>query len=168
MKWAMLAAAVIGAACLISCGEDDRQQIIDNVNAHLDQIGIVANYYDPTSTETVISFDFKTADTAENRALLKVLAPNIPTDGRLIVRIKDDLASEEVPPVELGNMKLSVTSDTSVAMNVQFISAVTIDENEIPIDFVQKETVTETFAIKYPLTDGGLDINGVWYYAEQK
>ncbi len=157
---------------LVSCGEDepdppdiDHEKIIADVNAQLDTVGIVFNAN--LTTGEVVTFNFKTADTAENRALLNVLAPNAPSDGRLIVRSKDDDPdSEEAAPLELGNMKLSVASATSVAMNVQFIGIVTIDENGTPVGLVPHDEIAdETFAITYPLKDGGLEIDGVWYAA---
>ncbi len=174
MKWAMFAAAVVGAACLISCGEDEPepipeptpQEIIDKVNARLDALGGVWNT--GGSAGMVVSFNFKTADTAENRALLEVLAPNAPTDGRLIVRTKqtvEQFTAGDVPPMEVGNMKLSVESDTSVAMNVEFIGTVTIDENGTPISVDTSNTGSETFLITYPMAQGGLEIDGAWYTA---
>lgn len=172
MKKAIYAALALAPLfLLVSCGEDepdppdiDHEKIIADVNAHLDKVGIVVNAN--LTTGEVVTFNFKTADTAENRALLKVLAPNAPSDGRLIVRIKDDSDSEEAAPLELGNMKLSVASATSVAMNVQFVGTVTIDETGKPVGLVpHDEIAAETFAITYPLTEGELEIDGVKYKA---
>ena len=174
MKWTLFAAAVIGVAFLISCGEDDpdpepmidHQKIIDEVNAHLDAIGGVSNI--GSTTAMVVTFDFKTADTAENRALLKVLAPNAPSDGRLILRIQQTLeqvAAGEPGLLEVGNMKLEVASETSVTMSVEFIGTVTIDLNQIPIGVNTENSSSDTFMIKYPLMEGGLEIDGVMYTA---
>ena len=174
MKWTLFAAAIIGAAFLISCGEDDpdpepgpdHQQIIDDVNARLDAVGGVSNI--GSATAMVVTFDFATADTVENRALLGVLAPNAPTDGRLILRIQQTLeqvAAGEPGLLEVGNMKLEVKSETSVAMNVDFIGTVTIDANQVPIGVNTENSSSDTFMIKYPLMEGGLDIDGVWYAA---
>ncbi len=175
MKKAMFAALAFAAfAFLISCGEDEpdpdpepnHQQIIDEVNARLDALGFVLNA--DNSAAMVVSFNFKTADTAENRALLKVLAPNAPTDGRLIVRSEqtlEEFTAGVEPPLEVGNMKLEVASETSVAMNVEFIGTVTIDENDVPIGINTENTGSETYTIKYPLSAGGLEIDGAWYAA---
>lgn len=177
MKKAIYAALALAPLfLLISCGEDepdpdpdpghDHQEIINKVNAHLEQVGIVSNL-GQTAT-VVVTFNFKTANTAANRALLKILAPTAPSDGRLTIRTTqtpEQLTSGEVPPLELGNMKLEVSSETSVAMKIEFIGTVTIDEDGTPTGIVPQESKTETFAITYPLKEGGLEIDGVWYAA---
>ena len=177
MKKAIYAALALAPLfLLISCGEDepdpdpdpgpDHQQIINKVNAHLDALGGVFNM--DISADMVVSFDFKTANSAVNRALLQTFAPTAPSDGRLTVRTKQTLAqftAGEAPPLEIGNMKLEVSSETSVAMKIEFFGTVTINEDGIPTGIVPQESVAETFAITYPLTQGGLEIDGVWYAA---